>query len=122
MTPNEYLDAAKNALGIEADNALATKFEMNSGTITEIRQAKRGVSVELAFRLAITLKLDPAGVIADLESQRATREKKRNFWTGFLSRAVIAVALACTLALNFSATCGSEAARLGGKKRRVCCA
>lgn len=118
MTPIEYLDAAKKVLEIKTDNALSVKFEMNSGTIAEVRQGKRGVSVELAFKLAITLNLDPALVVADLESQRTSKGKRGEFWKGFLSRAALVAALVCTLAWNFSVMPGSEPGRVGGKKRR----
>lgn len=72
MNPIEYLEAAKQAMGITSDNELAKRLEANRGTISAIREGKRGVPVEMAFRLAITLNQDPATVLADLESQRAT--------------------------------------------------
>lgn len=118
MTPIEYLDAAKNAMGITADHALAVRLETNPGTISGIREGKRGVSVELAFRLAITLNLDPAEVVADLESQREKNEKRAGFWRGFLMRAAIVVVMTCTLALNFSGIAGSERGMRGGAFRR----
>lgn len=118
MTPNEYLDEAKAAINEKSDYALAAKFETNPGTISGIREGKRGVSVELAFRLAITLNLDPAAVVADLESQREKNEKRAGFWRSFLQRAAIVGVLVCTLALNFSGIQGSERGRLGGLFRR----
>lgn len=114
MTPSEYLDAAKARLGVESDYELAKRLEAPRGNITEIRQGKRGVPVEMAFRLAITLELDPASVVADLESQREKNEKRRSFWAGFLQRAAAVAALACTLALSYSAISGNEGAALGG--------
>ncbi len=114
MTPNEYLDAAKAKMGVESDYELAKRLESNRGNINEIRAGKRGVPVEMAFRLAITLELDPATVVADLESQREKNGKSREFWTGFIRRAAVVAALACTLALNFSATYEGAAATIGG--------
>ena len=118
MNPIEYLDAAKTALNVKTDNALAVKMEIHSGVISGIREGKRGIPLELAFKIAITLNLDPARVVADLESQRASKGKRGDFWRGFLSRVTLVAVLVCTLALNFSATQGSAAARLGGKNRR----
>lgn len=118
MTPNEYLDAAKKILETEADHGLAKKLDVNPGTICGIREGKRGIPVEVAFKLAITLNLDPALVVADLESQRKGSGKQGEFWRGFLSRAAMIAALVCTLAFNFSAMSGNERARLGGLFRR----
>lgn len=122
MTPIEYLDAAKKMLGTEADHGLAKKLDVNPGTVCTIREGKRGVSTELAFKLAITLNLDPARVVADLESQRESKGKRGEFWKGFLSRATIVAALVCTLALSFSGMHVSAAGRLGGLFRRQNCA
>lgn len=118
MTPNEYLDAAKAAMGITSDHALAKRLEVNSGNIAEIRHGKRGVSVEMAFRLAITLNLDPARVVADLESQREKNEKRKGFWSGFLSRAAMVAVVLTIMASSFSGMCENGAARLGGFRWR----
>lgn len=67
-----------------------------------------------AFLVAITLELDPAQVVADLEAQREKNPKRREFWSGFIRRAAAVVVLACTLALNFSGLSETEAATLGG--------
>lgn len=114
MTPIEYLDAAKGRMGINSDYELARKLEENAGTIAGIRAGKRGVPVEMAFRIAITLELDPATVVADLESQREKNAKRREFWAGFTRRAAVVAALVCTLALSFSATYEDAAVTLGG--------
>lgn len=71
--------------------------------------------LDVAFRIAVTLKLDPAQVVADLAEQREKNEKRREFWRSFLSRAAYGVAaIGCTLALILSATFGSAAAEHGG--------
>lgn len=114
MTPNEYLDAAKARMGIASDYELAKRLEIPRQSIPAIRAGERNVPLDVAFRLAITLELDPAAVVADLESQREKNEKRRSFWAGFLSRAAVVAALACTLAWSFSGTYGSEAAAAGG--------
>lgn len=114
MTPAEYLDATKAKLSAQSDYELAKKLETNRGTINEIRSGKRGVPVELAFRMAITLELDPAAVVADLESQRETNARRAAFWRGFLTRAAMVAALACTLAWTSSVTSASAAGALGG--------
>lgn len=114
MNQIEYLDAAKQAMGITSDNELAKRLEANRGTISAIREGKRGVPVEMAFRLAITLNQDPATVLADLEAQREKNPKRAAFWRSFLKRAALVVLIACTLASNFIGTSATEAATLGG--------
>lgn len=118
MTPNEYLDAAKQTLGISSDYELAKRMEIPTSYLPTMRSGKRHVPIDVAFKIAITLNLDPARVVADLESQRASKGKRGEFWKGFLSRATLVAVLVCTLAFNFSATQGSVAARLGGRNRR----
>jgi anti-sigma-K factor RskA len=119
MKPADYLDAAKARLNIESDYELAKRLEVRNGAISEMRSGSRHVPLDVAYKLAITIELDPALVVADLESQREKNPKRQGFWTGFLSRAAMLVlAVACTLALSFSGTYGSAAGAAGGPLRR----
>jgi anti-sigma-K factor RskA len=79
-----------------------------------MRRGERNIPLDVAFKIAITLELDPATVVADLESQREKNERRRSFWTGFMQRAAIVAALACTLAWSFSATYEDAARLVGG--------
>lgn len=119
MNTLEYLDAAKAALGINSDYELAKRLEVSRQAISDYRQGNRHPDTMMAFRLAITLKLDPAQVVADLESQREPTGKRGEFWRSFLARAAMVAVLTFTVALNFSATCGAGAARLGGKRCQI---
>lgn len=119
MKPSAYLDAVKAELNLPSDYQLAKALEIPAGDIPGMRDSSRKIRLDIAFKIAITLKLDPAQVIADLEEQRAKNEKRREFWRSFLSRAAYGVAaLGCTLALILSVTFGSEAAARGGFFRR----
>jgi anti-sigma-K factor RskA len=119
MKPSAYLDAVKAQLEIESDYALAKRMEVTRGQILAMRNGSRPIPLAVAFKVAITLQLDPAEVIADLEEQREKNPKRRDFWRSFLSRAaLVIVTVACTLALSFSAISEGGAARLGGNKRR----
>lgn len=93
MTPAEYLDAAKNALGITSDNALAHALSTTRQRVSDCRKGHRPISTEPAFRLAIALKLDPAHVVADLESQAEKNPERAAFWKSFCSRAGILAGL-----------------------------
>lgn len=127
MKPNEYLDAAKARLNVLSDYALAKRMDCPSGHVAEVRSGKRHMPLDMAFRIAITLELDPAQVVADLEEQREKNEKQRGFWRSFTSHARCnVVAVLCMLALIASATFGSVQALSGGanslRLRRGFCA
>lgn len=114
MKPSEYLDAAKEKLNIQSDYELMKRLEDNPRNSTGYREGKRAIPIATAFKLAITLELDPAQVVADLEAQREKNPKRREFWSGFIQRAAVVAALVCTLGLSFSGLSETEAATLGG--------
>lgn len=86
MTPSEYLDAAKEKIGVASDYEFAKKMEIPNSYMPGMRQETRAIPTEVAFRIAMLLKLDPSEVIADLEAQRAKDERKREFFRGFLQK------------------------------------
>jgi len=107
MKPAEYLDAVKARLKIHSDYELAKRLEISDRVLPAMRRGERNIPLDMAFKLAITLELDPATVVADLESQREKDEKRRGFWTSFISHArTAAVLLVCMLAWSFSGICG----------------
>lgn len=79
MTPSEYLDATKQAMGVTADNELANKLEINRSRISAYRAGREWPDNYIVTKLAITLNLDPATVLADLESQREKNPKRAEF-------------------------------------------
>ncbi len=101
MTPQEYLDAAKGRMGITSDYALAQRFEIPRQDVARYRKG-RCPDNYTATKIAITLELDPAQVIADLEAQREKDPRRLDFWRSFLARAAVVATLACTLASNYS--------------------
>lgn len=101
MKPAEYLDRARQKLGNISDYQLAKKLEITRGHVSAIRNGARSMPAHAAFKLAITLELDPAEVLADIEAQQEPNAERRKFWEGFLSRArplaaVLMLAYACT--------------------------
>ncbi|MDD2744271.1 MAG: hypothetical protein PHV02_18590 [Rhodocyclaceae bacterium] len=119
MKPADYLDQAKARLKIDSDYELAKRFAVRPNHIAEVRNGKRGTPLDVAFKLAITLEMDPATVVADLEGQREKNPTRRAFWDSFTSHARAAVVLvACMLALSYSAIFEGAAATHGGFFRR----
>lgn len=100
MNTAEYLDAAKAALNIESDYALAQRLSVTRTTISLYRSGKSWPDAYACIRLAIILKLDPAQVIADLERQHEKNPVRQEFWASFLSRAASVAAICCTLVLT----------------------
>jgi plasmid maintenance system antidote protein VapI len=120
MKPSEYLDAAKARLNITSDYELAKRFGIPDANIPGMRDESRKVSIDVAFKLAITLELDPAQVVADLEMQRAKNPTRRAFWDSFMSRAKSVTALIlCTLVFQFSAIYGNQTGPVAGFFRRT---
>lgn len=86
MKATEYLDAAQKALGEISSYELAKRINLSNDQISRIRKGSRTLPNHAIFKLAIILQLDPAEVLADLESQQEKTEERREFWRGFLLR------------------------------------
>lgn len=123
MTPAQYLAACRTKLGHCSIYAIAKKWEIDKAYMSKVIRGTRPVNAHIAFLIAITLELDPAHVLADIESQQQTG-KTGEFWKSFLLRVRQTVGLlALTLALLVSAGIGSDQAGNGGRfKRRLQCA
>lgn len=87
MTPNEYLDAAKEKLGITSDYELAKRLDVTRQRISAYRAGKEWPDVSACVRLAVILEKDPAAVITDLEAQHTKDAKKAAFLRDFALRA-----------------------------------
>ena len=119
MTPAQYLASAKVKLGHISDYELAKRWQLDDGYISKIMRGKRPINAHVAFLIAITLELDPATVLADIESQQQTG-KTGEFWRGFLSRVRgLGLVVLYTLALVISGGTASEPAKAGGLFRRA---
>lgn len=77
MNINDYLDAAKSALGCETDAALAARFGVVHSRISHYRNGKAMPNIDLARRIARALKLRPSKVIDDLRREKARRKRRR---------------------------------------------
>jgi len=103
MKLSSLMDAAKARLNVETDYGLAKRLKTPTGHIAEMRSGKRGAPLDVAYKMAIILELDPAQVVAELEAEREKNPERQAFWRSFLSRAaMVAATLACTLAWSFS--------------------
>lgn len=115
MTPSEYPDATRLKIGAQSDYELAKRLDVNNGWVSMWRKGERGIPLDVAFKIAVALELDPAEVVADLERQRTKNPKRRAFWESFTSHARTAVLVGlCMLGLNFSGICANAEKLLSG--------
>jgi hypothetical protein len=123
MTPLQYLAACKIKLGHCTNYGLAKKWDLDKSYISQMIRGKCPINARVAFLIATTLELDPATVLADIESQQQTG-KVGEFWKSFLSHARAAAAASlCMLAFALSAGIASGQGETGGMfRRRRCCA
>lgn len=87
MKPTEYLDAAKEKLGINSDYELAKRMEISRQRISAYRAGTEWPDVAALLHLAIILEIDPGEIIADIEAQHTKDQKKAAFLRDFASRA-----------------------------------
>lgn len=118
MTPAEYLDAAKAAMNIKSDYELAVRLEWTRGMLSQARHGQRAIPSDIAYRIAITLNLDPAQVWAEIESQQEKNPRRAAFWRSFLARAAVVAAVCCTLASSFTAGVEIVPGAAGGRRRQ----
>lgn len=118
MTPAQYLASCKVKLGHCTNYALAKKWELDEGYMSKVMRGQRPINAHVAFLIAITLDLDPATVLADIESQQQDG-KAGEFWKSFVSRVrTVALVVLGTLALLASVSTGSAQGTLGGSFKR----
>lgn len=90
MTPNEYLTACRQKLGIKSDYELARRIGWTNGAICDVRKEKpRAIPADVAYRIADALGLDHGVVWADIEAHQEKDPKKRAYWEEFLGRAAM---------------------------------
>jgi len=123
MQANDLLNAAKDRLKLVSDYQLAKRLNLPRQSMPGIREGTRPLPLDVAYKLAIILELDPAQVVAELEAERERNPQRAEFWRSFLSRAaLLVVTVACTLAWSFSSghMAAQVAAFSGFKRRRWC--
>lgn len=115
MTPSEYLDATKAAIGVSSDYELAQRIGVRRQRISAYRNGTDWPENYVIMQLAIALRADPVAVLADLESQREKRPERAEFWRSFISRALLIAITASTLPSAFTGECENGAGMHGGK-------
>ena len=76
----DYLDDAKQRLGIDTDYKLAKILNAHRGLFSEYRHKKRVIDNYTAVKIAEILEIDPLKIIAIAESEKEKNEERREFW------------------------------------------
>lgn len=91
MTPNDYLTACRQKLGIKSDYELARRLDWNKQGISNVRKGRQAMPSEIAWKIADVLELSHSVVWADIEAHQEKDPKKRAYWEEFLQRAAVIV-------------------------------
>jgi len=101
MTIIELIEKAKTRANLPSDYALAKALGIDRSVISQWRKDKKHPSTEEAIQLATLAGLEEMPVIAQIEYQTATTEKKKQFWKCYLEQHGIAAGL-CMITLGVS--------------------
>jgi DNA-binding XRE family transcriptional regulator len=86
MNTIEYLKAAKAALGIESDYALAKAIGTTRSNMSSLANGKSTMSDETALKVAEILKKHPAIVLADMHAEREKNPAVRAVWLNVMEK------------------------------------
>lgn len=85
-TTIEFLDAAKEKLGIESDYALAKRLGLQLSTVSGYRTGRRFFDDDAALIIATALDIHPFNVIAAVNAERAKTPEQRARWSGVMEK------------------------------------
>lgn len=101
MNVADLMDKAKTRANLPSDYALAKAMGLDRSIISAWRKGKRHPSTDEAVQLATLAGLEEMPVIAAIEFETATTEKKKQFWKCYLEQHGIAAGL-CMVTLGIS--------------------
>jgi hypothetical protein len=106
-TTIEYLNEAKEALGIESDYGMAKWLKVSTAAMAQYRGGKRTIDDYTAAKLAEALRLNPLEVIAAANMEREKVSERKDFWRklaqGGMAAAIFLAAISVTYSGGVSA-------------------
>lgn len=96
-TTIDYLDEAKQRLGIISDYRMAQWLGMTNGGISHYRTRKRIIDNYIAVKLAEALGINAMEVIATAEAEREKEEERQSFWREIARKTKGAIAVCVTM-------------------------
>lgn len=98
----KYLDDCKKKLNISSTYALAKKWDISEVVLGRYYNGEREPEEFACFKIAETLELDPAYVIASVKAETEKNEKKKNYFKSFNSASrKVAASTALVAVLSF---------------------
>ena len=85
MIVSKYLDDCKKKLDISSTYALAKMWDISEQVLSRYYNGEREPEEFACFKIAETLELDPAYVIASVKAEMEKNEKKKNYFKSFNS-------------------------------------
>lgn len=98
MTLEELMEKAKKRANIESDYALAKAMGIDRRVVSDWRNRRKHPSNEECVQLATLAGLDEMQVIAAINLQFATNEKKRDFWKNYIEHRGLTACITLTFA------------------------
>lgn len=98
-TTLDYLEEAKQALGLTSDNALSIRIGITRASMSLIKLKKRTMDDYTCIMLAAILEVDPMEIVATANFERESDEKKKEFWANFRKQSARSTASAALLAI-----------------------
>lgn len=89
MNVTEYLDAARARLNPATDYELARELGIEPSAISNYRHGRSKPDNDTMIGLAEILELDALHLIAEINCERAKKERERKFWKNLLSTAAL---------------------------------
>jgi transcriptional regulator with XRE-family HTH domain len=85
-TTIDFLNAVKAAQGLTSDYQLAKFLGITASSISLSMSGRTFLGDETAIKVADSLKIDPAQVIASVHYERAKKAEEKAVWKGILER------------------------------------
>lgn len=90
-TTIDYLNEAKERLGIESDYKLAKWLELPRETVSGYRTGRRTIDDYAAVKIAEALNVPPIQIIAAANAEREKDDRKRSFWEQMARGATVGI-------------------------------
>ena len=84
MNGKEYIQACKEKLKIDSNYKLANELDIRESDLNFYNRGERALSVYACFKIAECLGIDPAEIIADVNSESEKNPHKRNYFKSFM--------------------------------------
>ncbi|MFL9711436.1 helix-turn-helix domain-containing protein [Methylobacillus sp. Pita1] len=117
MRQIEYFDECKKKLGITSNYALAKALDLSESRVSDYYKGRHTPDNYACFKIAETLEIDPAVVIAEISAENEKNEKKREFFKvfrGACGKAAAGIILVLGLSFSLLNVPGDGAAAVNG--------